>query len=418
MVRREGRGLATRAFALLTTLRIFAWMLLVGRDGVPAPFLAFRHDSGWAARPLNLAFVGLGMGALLLFLAAGPFSLLATGLGLRNRRRRRAAMVMVLPLSALATAFVQHRLLPHPYEVPFPGTAPTSFAALAASLPFLAGFFAGGAAALGTLVQLAARSHTTLRALRRVKSSAEAARRVAVSVPRRDPFAPLLVLVGALAVAISFVPPSPSHVQPFTLLDAVYLGGTLLALVRYVLGRRAVIGADGLLLGRAPQRFVPFGQIDRAVVRDEGLELSRGGEPLARLEVSPADPGALQETLRRVEQSMRELREGELPRAALALALVPGDAADSPVSSHAYRQGQLSTEELWRLVEAGATPADVRVRAATCLAATVETHAETAREGQLTRLRIAAETCLAPGVSEALEALAEEEAALVLSSRA
>jgi hypothetical protein len=69
-------------------------------------------------------------------------------------------------------------------------------------------------------------------------------------------------------------------------------------------------------------------------------------------------------------------------------------------------------------VEAGGTPADVRVRAATRLAASAEIHAETAREGELTRLRIAAETCLAPGVGEALEALAEEEAALVLSSRA
>jgi hypothetical protein len=415
VVRREGRGLATRAFALLTTLRIFAWMQAVAHDDMLAPFLAFRRDSGWSGQPLNLAVVGVGVGAILLFLFAGPFSLLATGLGLRNRRRRSTAMIMVLPLSALATAFVQHRLLPHPYEVPFPGTAPTSFAALAASLPFLSGFFAGGVLALGTMVQLAARSHTTLRPLRSVRTFAEAARRVAVSVPRRDPFAPLLVLVGALAVAIAFVPPSPSHVQAFTLLDAVYLGGTLIALVRYLLGRGAIIGADGVLLGTAPQRFVPFAQVDRAVVRDEGLELSHQGERLMRLEVSPADPGALQETLRRVELAMKELREGEVERAALALPRV--DETDSPVSSHAYRQGQLSTEELWRLVEAGATPADVRVRAAARIAASAEVHAQTARAGQLTRLRIAAETCLAPGVSEALEALAEEESALVLSSR-
>lgn len=412
-MRREGRGLATRAFALLTTLRIFAWMGQVARDDRLAPFLVFRHIGGWASLPMNLAFVGLGSGAMTLFLFAG-LSLLATDLGLRNRRRRRTAMVMALPVAAFATALFQHRLLPHPYEMPFPGTAPTSFAQLAGSLPFLGGFFLGGVVALVTLVQVSARSHTALHGLRAVRNVAAAMRRVAVSVPRRDPFAPLLVLVGALAVAIAFVPPSPAHAQPFTLLDAIYLGGSLAALGRYLLGRRAVIGADGLLLGTVPQRFVPFAEIDRAAVREEGLELWRAGERLARLEVSPADPGALQETLRRVELAMKEREAGDVARAALALPR--GDDADSPVSAHAYRHGQLSTEELWRLVEAGATPAELRVRAATQLAAVSSVASSV--ESEVTRLRIAAETCLAPGVREALEALADEEATAVLSSRA
>ena len=148
-----------------------------------------------------------------------------------------------------------------------------------------------------------------------------------------------------------------------------------------------------------------------------------------RLEVSPDDPGALQETLRRVELAKREREAGEVERAALVLPAA--DATHRPLSAHAYRQGQLSTEELWRLVEAGATPAELRVRAATQLAAaaTASTREKTdaPRVTEVTRLRIAAQTCLAPGLREALEALADEEPgpgsdpkgkAVVLSSRA
>ncbi len=203
------------------------------------------------------------------------------------------------------------------------------------------------------------------------------------------------------------------HHGPWTIALLVFVIFVLPLLLSWLLGRRWVVGSDGLLLRRAvgKGRFIPYADVES--IRVEKARLKVGLRDKSELKLLSKDDSRETSTpvvgaralASRIEQAKaRAAARGEAGD--VAGELVRGDRdvgawmaslrglLDRPAE---YRVAAVPRERLWSALEDVTQPAEIRAAAAAALRPRLA-------EDEKPRLRVAAAACASPKLRVALEA--------------